>query len=174
MTVIRNADIDAEQILDIYAYYVKNTAVTFEYDVPGLEEFRERMKNIMRRYPYIVIEQNGVIKGYSYAGAFVGRAAYRRSCEVTVYIERGATKCGLGRALYETLEHDLRRMGILNLYVCIAYPETEDEYLTYNSADFHARLGYTKVGEFHKCGCKFGRWYNMIWMKKIIGEHKSQ
>lgn len=63
------------------------------------------------------------------------------------------------------------KMGILNLYACIAYPETEDEYLNKNSAEFHAHLDFLKVGEFHKCGYKFGRWYNMIWMKKLIGKH---
>ena len=62
-------------------------------------------------------------------------------------------------------------MGILNLYACIGYPIAEDEYLNKNSVEFHTRLGYTKVGEFYKCGYKFGRWYNMIWMEKIIGKH---
>lgn len=65
-------------------------------------------------------------------------------------------------------------MGILNLYACIGYPETEDEYLNKNSARFHARLGFTKVGEFRQCGYKFGRWYHMIWMEKIIGRHRAE
>ena len=69
------------------------------------------------------------------------------------------------------MEQRLKEMGILNLYACIAYPEVEDEYLDKNSVLFHEHLGYVKVGEFHKCGYKFGRWYNMIWMEKIIGEH---
>ena len=62
-------------------------------------------------------------------------------------------------------------MGILNPYACIENPIAEDEYLTRNSEQFHAHLGFEKTDEFHKCGCKFGRWYNMIWMEKIIGEH---
>ena len=65
-------------------------------------------------------------------------------------------------------------MGILNMYACIGYPAEEDEYLTKNSADFHSHIGFTQVGEFHKCGYKFGRWYNMIWMEKVIGEHKEK
>ena len=60
------------------------------------------------------------------------------------------------------------------MYASIACPETEDEYLNRNSADFHAHLGFVKVGEFHKCGYKFGRWYNLIWVEKIIGTHQSQ
>ena len=65
------------------------------------------------------------------------------------------------------------KMGILNLYACIGQPEVEDEYLTRNSADFHEHMGFSKVGEFHKCGYKFGRWYNMIWMEKMIGKHSK-
>ena len=175
MVNIRNARIaDARRILAIYDFYVKNTAITFEYDTPSLDEFKERMKKTMLRYPYLVIEEDGVIQGYAYAGAFVGRAAYDWSCELTVYLDHTRQKCGMGRMLYEALETELKKMGILNLYACIGYPETEDEYLTRNSAGFHAHLGYIKVGEFHKCGYKFGRWYHMIWMEKTIGEHKNR
>ena len=153
MTVtIRNAEIeDAERILEIYAYYVINTAITFEYEVPPLEEFRERMRNTMKKYPYIVIEKDGVIAGYAYAGAFVHRAAYDWSCEMTVYLDHQLQKCGLGRLIYTEMERRLGKMGILNLYACIGYPETEDEYLTNNSAEFHAHLGYQRVGT----DCKF-------------------
>lgn len=172
---IRDAGIeDARRLLEIYEYYVRNTAITFEYAVPSLSEFQNRIRNTKKRYPYLVIERDGVIEGYAYAGAFVGRTAYDWSCEMTVYLDRSAQKCGLGRKIYEALEDRLREMGILNLYACIGYPETEDEYLNKNSADFHAHLGFSKVGEFHKCGYKFGRWYNMIWMEKIIGDHKPE
>ena len=165
---------DAERILEIYAYYVENTAITFEYTVPTLAEFQERMTSTMRKYPYIVIEKGEVIEGYAYASTFVGRAAYDWSCEMTVYLDHSAQKCGLGRLIYEALENRLKCMGILNLYACIGYPAVEDEYLNRNSAAFHAHLGYVQVGQFHNCGFKFGRWYDMIWMEKIIGEHQAK
>lgn len=164
---------DAKCILKIYEYYVKNTAITFEYDVPTRTEFEERMRTTMKRYPYLVAERNGEILGYAYANPLKERAAYNWSCELTIYLDRSVQKCGLGKRLYEELEAQLKEMGIVNLYVCIGYPETEDQYLTKNSAKFHEHIGYTKIGEFHKCGYKFNRWYNMIWMEKIIGEHKE-
>ena len=164
---------DAGRILEIYEYYVLHTAITFEYDVPTPEEFRSRMQRTMMRYPYLVAEKDGVIMGYAYAGAFVGRAAYDWSVETTIYLARNAQKRGIGRMLYQALENELRRMGIHNLYACIAYPQTEDEYLTKNSAQFHAHLGYSTVGTFHSCGYKFDRWYDMVWMEKLIGEHQS-
>ena len=78
---------------------------------------------------------------------------------------------GIGRALYEALEKVSRAQNILNLNACIGYPEADDEYLTGNSVQFHGHMGYRMVGEFHKCGYKFGRWYNMVWMEKLLGEH---
>lgn len=162
---------DAAALLEIYSYYVLHTAISFEWEVPSLEEFTRRIERTTQRYPYLVIEEDGVIQGYAYAGAFVGRAAYDWCCEMTIYLAHGARRRGLGRMLYEAMEQALKGMGILNLYACIGYPEQEDEYLTRNSADFHAHLGYALAGRFQKCGYKFGRWYDMIWMEKIIGEH---
>ena len=171
--VIRSVSLnDAEALLNIYAYYVKKTAITFEYDVPTLEEFKQRITNTLKKYPYLVVVKEGTILGYAYAGVFKNRAAYDWSAEVTIYLKYDAVKCGLGRMLYEALETEMKKRGFLNLYACIGYPIEKDEYLTRNSAEFHAHLGYQTVGEFHNCGYKFGRWYNMIWMEKLIGEHK--
>ena len=170
--MIRKATIDdAERLLEIYAYYVENTAITFECEVPSLEEFRHRIGGTLKKFPYLVLEEDGVIQGYAYAGAFVGRAAYDHSCETTIYLDHNSKGRGYGRALYEVLERTLKDRGILNLYACIGDPVVEDEYLTRNSERFHQHLGFSKVGTFHKCGYKFSRWYNMIWMEKIIGEH---
>ncbi|MDE7212569.1 MAG: GNAT family N-acetyltransferase [Lachnospiraceae bacterium] len=164
---------DAEKLLEIYSPYVKNTAISFEYDPPTLDEFKNRILNTLKKYPYLCILQNNRIMGYAYAGAFHPRAAFGWAAETTVYLAPDTRKCGLGRKLYEALEKALKEMGILNLYALVAYPETEDEYLTKNSAEFHAHLGYVKVGELHNCGYKFGRWYHMIYMEKIIGEHSG-
>ena len=162
---------DAARLLEIYGYYVENTVITFEYEVPSLEEFEGRIKNITEKYPYIVLEDNGIIYGYAYAGVFKARAAYDKSCELTIYLDKDSKKKGYGRALYEELEKRLAAMGIENLYACIGDPVIEDEYLTKNSEHFHEHLGFTKIGSFFKCGYKFGRWYNMIWMEKLIGKH---
>ena len=170
--VIRPASpADAEQLRTIYAWYVENTAVSFEYDAPSPEEFRGRIAGILQKYPWLVLEEDGIIRGYAYAGVFYPRAAYSRCCEVTIYLDRTAKGRGYGRKLYEALEAELKKKGNLNLYACIADPITEDEYLTRQSEQFHQHLGYTRAGTFHRCGYKFGRWYNMIWMEKLIGAH---
>ena len=172
---IRKAEVrDANDILAVYAHYVAHTAISFECEVPTLAEFRKRIEKTLENYPYLVAVRDGMITGYAYAGPFVGRAAYRWSAELTIYLKPEEKGRGTGRALYEALEKELSAMGITNLYACIGDPLAEDEYLTKNSEHFHAHMGFQKVGTFYKCGYKFGRWYNMIWMEKIIGPHDEK
>lgn len=171
---VRTATVeDARELLDIYAPYVEKTAITFEYEVPGLEEFQGRMRNILKRYPYLVAEQENEILGYAYTHTFHERAAYDWAVETTIYVKENLCKMGIGKLLYQTLEEISKAQNILNLNACIAYPETEDVHLTKNSVQFHEHMGYETVGKFHKCGYKFGTWYHMVWMEKIIGEHSA-
>ena len=162
---------DAKELLEIYAPYVKKTAISFEYDVPGLEEFKSRITDTLQKYPYLVAEKDGEILGYAYTHAFVGRVAYDWSVETTIYLKTGKTKMGVGKMLYEALERISSAQNILNMNACIGYPKVEDEHLTMNSVRFHEHMGYRMVGMFHNSGYKFGTWYHMVWMEKIIGEH---
>ena len=164
---------NAEDILKIYAPYVEQTAITFEYEVPSLEEFTGRIRGTLKRYPYLVAEKDGTIVGYAYVGCLKDRAAYDWAVETSIYVDMTRKHKGIGKKLYDALEQILKELGILNLYACIAYPETEDEYLTKDSVQFHAHLGYRMIGEFRNCGYKFDRWYHMVWMEKIIGEHHT-
>lgn len=165
---------DAEALLAVYAPYVIKTAITFEYEVPTLEEFRGRIRHTLQKYPYLVAERDGTILGYAYVGPFHERAAYDWAVETSIYVEENLRRCGVGGKLNRALEAVCGAMGILNMEACIGVPEEEDEYLTRNSENYHAHIGYRLVGEFYQCGYKFGRWYNMVWMEKVIGEHKDE
>lgn len=171
LTICPAAPEDAAVLLAVYAPYVERTAITFEYDVPTLADFTGRIARTLARYPYLAAERGGEIVGYAYAGPFKERAAYDWAVETTVYVREDQRRRGVGRALYRALERCLAAQGVLNLNACIACPEEADEYLTWDSVEFHTCLGYRLVGEFYGCGCKFGRWYNMAWMEKHIGAH---
>lgn len=164
---------DAQALLNIYSPYVEHTAITFEYDVPSVEEFASRIKNTLQKYPYLVAEKNGRLLGYAYASPFHERPAYDWAVETSIYVDQNIKHQGIGRRLHDALEDALRSQGILNMNACIAYPPEEDEYLDKNSVEFHTHMGYRLVGEFYKCGYKFHRWYNMVWMEKLIGNHLS-
>ena len=164
---------DAEELLRIYEPYVTETAISFEYDVPSLEEFRERIRTISARYPYLKAVDGTQILGYAYAGTFKARRAYDWAVETSVYVRKGSHQQGVGRALYESLEVSLRRMGILNMNACISVPKDGDFHVTKDSILFHEKMGFLPVGVFHKCGYKFHTWYDMMWMEKMIGEHRT-
>lgn len=239
--LIRTAELrDVPALLDIYEPYVRETAITFEYEVPSEAEFARRMMETLRRYPYLVAEEKGaegeggtaasVLLGYAYAGPFHARPAYDWAVETSIYVSGKRKHSGVGRKLHDALEEELRGMGILNINACIAVPARAgseapvlagaepsgkaqltpgaggvilseevrntpgaggaglpekmqpaagsgaacDPYLDRNSESFHAHMGYRLVGEFTKCGYKFGRWYDMVWMEKLIGQHLAQ
>ena len=162
---------DAKELLKIYAYYVTDTAISFETEVPSEEKFKLRIEEVLKSYPFIVACKDDEILGYAYLHSFVGRKAYELSAETTIYLNPDKKKMGIGKKLYSVLEDIAKAQNITNLYSCIGYVDKEDEYLNNNSVQFHEHIGFRMVGKFENCGHKFGRWYHMVWMEKIIGEH---
>ena len=137
---------DAEELLAIYAPYIEHTVITYEYDVPTVEEFRGRIRHVLERYPYLVAEVNGEICGYAYASAFHERPAGGWNVETSIYVDQNKKGMGIGTKLYDMLEKILKRQNVLNMNACIACTEHEDEYLTNASIHYHEHLGYRMVG----------------------------
>ena len=152
---------DAEALCEIYAYY--------ETEVPSVAEFTDRICSIQAWYPYLVAECNGQILGYAYAHRYHERAAFAWDVEVSIYIHQEKRRGGLGRILYEALEAALKKQGVVNCYALVAEPETEDDYLTFDSLKFHQKMGYHIAGTQHYSGYKFDRWYDLLWMEKTLG-----
>ena len=159
---------DAAAIWNIYRYYVEHTAISFEITMPTQEQIRQRIEKVLCGFPYLVAELNQKVIGYAYAGHFIPREAYYHCAEVSIYISRENHRSGIGRMLYDALIGQLRDQGITQIYACIGVTEIEDEYLTNNSAQFHAHMGFREVGRFCNSGKKFDRFYHMIWMEKLI------
>ncbi len=175
MITIRNATPeDAEELVKIYAPYVEQTAITFEYEVPSVEEFKRRITSVLEKYPYLIAEIDDEIVGYIYANTFKGRPAYNRTVETSIYVKMGERKKGIGKALYEEMEKRLKQLGILNMNACTTWLETPNSYITHDSPDFHKHLGFVQCAHFHKCGYKFGRWFDILWFEKMLGEHEEK
>lgn len=156
---------DVKKILEIYKPYVLNTAITFEYEVPSIKEFSQRIAVTLENYPYLVAKMDNVIVGYAYTSAFKNRAAYNWAVETSVYVDVNHRNKGIGKVLYQALENISTRQNILNMNACIAVPDQ-------GSVAFHRHMGYVQVAYFHQCGYKLNKWYDMIWMEKMLGQHK--
>ena len=166
---IREATIDdAERLVEIYAPYITETAVSFEYEVPSVDDFKERIKNIKEKYPYLVCEKDDLVVGYVYASAYSEREAYDWTVGTSIYVDKNYRRMGVGSLLYKHLEERLKKMGIENLLAGVAYCEREDEYLTKDSYKCHMREGYVMAGHLKDVGKKFDRHYDLLWMQKKI------
>ena len=147
---------DTDRMLEIYAPYVSDTAISFEYAPPAQDAFRQRFDNITSRYPWIVWEEDGQVLGYAYGGMAFERDAYRWDADVSIYVDRNARRKGIGTKLYDALEDMLRKRGYCNLYALI----TADNEA---SRRFHEARGYVLEGTLKRSGYKFGKWYDVCW-----------
>ncbi len=150
---------DISGILAVYAPYVEHTTYTFEYSVPTLQDFTARFLSITDRFPWLVWEEDGRVLGYAYGSAPFERAAYGWCCEVSVYLAPEIQGKGIGRKLYAVLEELLWRQGYQVIFSLIT---SENR----GSVAFHERLGYTHSFTCQRCGVKFGRWLDVIWLEK--------
>ena len=157
---------DAEAILKVYAPFITDTCISFEYVVPSVEEFSQRIASISAEYPYIVLEEEGEIVGYAYSHRYLERVAYSWDVEVTIYLAPKVQGKGLGVILYDALEKLMALQNIKNLYSCI----TGDNV---HSIEMHRSMGYELIGTFPKAGFKHDRWLDVVWMAKAIGEKEN-
>ena len=166
---IRAAEIeDAPAILDIYGYYVQHTAITYEYDVPTLPEFQDRMRHTLEKYPYLVAQEGKRIIGYAYASAYHPRAAYGWDAEMTIYLDHHECGRHVGQRLYTLMEQILQKQGIVNALALITPPMTKEEETVYLSMHFHEKMGYELAGRMKNSGYKFNRWFDTITMQKQL------
>lgn len=166
--MIRAATIkDVPDILEIYAPYILDTAITFEYDVPSLEDFKQRFLSISEDHPWLVWEEDSKILGYAYAEKPFVRAAYQWAADLAIYLRPEAQGKGIGRKLYTAVEEILRKQGY---HLCYGVVTSVNE----RSCAFHEAMGYVRQAEFPDCGSKFGKWYGTIWYEKRLQEGAPQ
>lgn len=159
---------DASAVRRIYGPYILETAVTSEYEVPEVEEFERRIANTLQRYPYLVAELDGTVVGFTYAAAFRPRVGTKHAVETSIYVQKDLKRGGIGGRLYRTLGNLLLLQNIYNMNACIAYCEPEDEYVPKTSRLFHEKMGYKPCATFTNCSRKFGRWYDLLFMEKLL------
>ena len=152
---------DLPQILAIYGPYVRDTTHSFEYEIPTMAAFARRFEDITAQFPWLVWEENGKVLGYAYGSLPFSRAAYRWSCEASIYLAPQAQGKGIGRRLYAALEEILKRQGYQKVYAIITQENT-------GSIVFHEKLGYQFCAQMPGCGFKHGRWLGIVWLEKQL------
>lgn len=166
MYIRKATEADAKALLAIYAPYV-DTPVTFENEVPTVEEFARRIREITCFYPYLVCEIDGHIVGYAYAHRQMERAAYQWNAELSIYIDRAFTKCGIGKRLYTRMIELLRRQHVQTIYSLITLPNEA-------SVALHRSFGFQVAGICKRTGYKCGSWHDVMWMDLHISTTEGE
>ncbi|GAB3815778.1 GNAT family N-acetyltransferase [Kribbella italica] len=153
---------DASACTAIYAPYVRETAITFEVDPPSEAQVVERIIAAQKSHAWLVLEDDaGRIVGYAYGGPMKERAAYRWSCEVSIYLELGRRRTGGGRALYEALFERLTERGFRTAIAGMTLPNDA-------SVGLHAALGFAPIGTYRRIGWKNGAWHDVAWTQRTL------
>jgi phosphinothricin acetyltransferase len=160
---IRPATIaDADAVASIYNHYVANTVITFEEEAVSAPAMASRIADVQSQdLPWLVAECDGELAGYSYAGRWKVRAAYRHSVESTIYLRAGCEGRGIGQSLYTALIDNLKAKRIHAVIGGAALPNPA-------SVALHEKLGFAHVGTFREVGFKQGRWVDVAYWQLVL------
>jgi L-amino acid N-acyltransferase YncA len=152
---------DAAVLREIYRPYVETTAVSFELEVPSIEEFQRRISAAVEGWSWLVADVDGLPVGYAYGSDHRAREAYRSSVETSAYVHEDYRRQGIGRALYAQLLNELRERGFGSAFAGITLPNDA-------SVGFHESLGFQSIGVFPRVGRKFGAWHDVAWFYRPL------
>ena len=152
---------DAAAMVPIYRPFVEQSWVSFELETPDAAEFARRIASAQARHDWLVAERAGQVLGYAYGCAHRAREAYRYTVEVSAYLRSDVQGQGIGRALYERLFERLRGLGFCNAVAGITMPNDQ-------SVAFHERLGFERIGVYHRIGFKMGEWRDVAWYERPL------
>ncbi|MCP4294608.1 MAG: N-acetyltransferase [Proteobacteria bacterium] len=157
---------DAEQICDIYNFYVQNTIISFETEIVSVEEMKLRIQSKAPKAPWIIYLEERVIIGYAYAGKWRERVAYENCVESSVYLSQSVTGRGIGSRLYKELMKRIKQAGYHTVLGCIALPNEE-------SISLHEKLGFEKIAHFKEVGKKFSQWVDVGYWELLMADYRN-
>ena len=158
---------DAPAMAAIYAPYVRETSISFEYEPPSPEEFTRRVEATLPQYPWLVCEADGKIVGYCYASPHHERAAFQWDAELSAYVDARFHRMGIASRLYKAITALLAAQGYYRLYSLITVPNPV-------SVGFHGAYGFSLIATYPATGYKLGAWHDMVVMERPLRELQEE
>ena len=152
---------DAARVCAIYNHYIEESTATFEEQAITENVMLDRILSIQTQFPWLVIEDAGVVMGYAYASPWKDRSAYRYTCEASVYLAKEASGRGLGSQLYKALIERLTAMSMHSAIGIVSLPNA-------SSVRLHERHGFVQVAHLREVGVKFGRRLDVGYWQRIL------
>jgi phosphinothricin acetyltransferase len=155
---------DLAEVQSIYAHHVLYGTGTFEEVPPSVEEMGERFRHVAERgWAWLVAADATGVLGYAYFAQFRDRTAYRFTAEDSIYVREDVRGQGVGKALVAALLDAATADGFRQMIAVIGDSENV------GSIGVHASLGFRMAGTLRVAGLKFGRWLDVIYMQRALG-----
>ncbi len=172
-TITAATPADAAEVAAIYAHHVLHGTATFEVEPPPPAEMARRMAALHEAgHPWLIArDEGGEALGYAYAGAFHPRAAYRFTCEDSIYLRHDRLGRGLGAALLGAVIEAAAASGFRQMMAkIVASAAGEDAQGDEGgSVRLHRRFGFAEAGRMRAVGWKHGRWLDVVIMQRALG-----
>jgi phosphinothricin acetyltransferase len=161
--MIRDATIeDAAAVQAIYAHHVLHGTASYDLEPPPLEHIADKMRWILGEgWPFLVADRDGEVTGYAYVTQFRDRAAYRFTCENSIYVHPERMGQGIGKALLNALVERSSQFGFRTMVAVIGGAEPA-------SIALHASCGFQEVGRLQAVGWKKERWLDSVYMQRDL------
>jgi len=157
---------DGPRLAAIYEPAVVGTTLSIELTPPNGAEMSRRIAETLAHRPWLVAETDSIL-GYAYAGPHRTRPAYAWSVEVSIYTATETHRRGIGRALYTSLFAILGLQGFQNAYAGVTVPNPA-------SSGFHEAMGFELIGTYRSVALKLGRWVDVHWYGRSLGDHPPE
>lgn len=163
--VIRDATpADLPAITAIYAHHVLHGTGTFEEVAPDAAEMAQRLAKVQDHgWAWLVAADEGRISGYAYYAQLRDRTAYRFSAEDSIYVRDDVRGQGVGKALVAALLHRAEAAGFRQMFAVVGDSDNV------GSIGLHLSLGFKQVGVLKSAGLKFGRWLDVVYLQRPLG-----
>lgn len=149
---------DAPAIAEILNPVIRNTAITFN----AVERSPGEIAQAIETVPcYLVAEADDRVVGFASYDQFRKGVGYARAMEHTIVLAEDARGLGVGRALMRAIEAHARAAGVGSLWAGVS-GENPD------GVTFHTAMGFEIIARLPKVGYKFGRWMDLVLMRKWL------
>ena len=158
---------DTAASVAIYRPYVENTAISWEIEVPSVDEMASRIASAQKAHEWLVLEHDGQVIGFAYGHALHRLPSYKWSTETGIYVSGDHHRAGGGRKLYTEVLRRLTERGYRRVFAGITQPNEA-------SNAFHRSFGFEDVGTWPRVYFKNDRWHDVGWMQLDLGPGEQQ
>jgi phosphinothricin acetyltransferase len=162
MNIRRAERTDVPAMREIFNEVLRNSnSIYRENEVTLKERYEWFDEKISHGFPIFGAYENGNLIGYAGYGSWRAAQGYRKTVELTIYVDRVHRGTGVGSVLMQTIINQAKSDGY---HVMLGAIDAENK----SSIEFHKRFGFVETARMPEVALKNGQWLNLVFMQLIF------